>query len=260
MQFFQHAIDLDPNYADAYNGLAYAYFFSGARIKDPGKKIKEAAEKAISLGLKAGDAHRILFLVNFFYEWNWKEAKAQHEKWLQYNSPGLTTQAYYLALLYGDFDQAIVEQKEAIKKDPLITNWWMNLAEFYTFNKQYSEARRCLNKALEIDPLLGGAYTRMGWCDYWERKYDLALANFRKANEFSEDNRGGKIQIAIALAASGQMKEAEDLLQYTINSSAGLISASLIAQGYFAWSSPMKLSSGLTSLTRIEKLEWLELR
>ena len=66
IEYFSHAIEMDPAYADAYSGLADAYALSGdwkygvLSPQDSFPKAKSAAKKALALDDNLGEAHASL--------------------------------------------------------------------------------------------------------------------------------------------------------------------------------------------------------
>jgi len=88
MEYFQKAVELDPDHAEpyAYIGDAfinYAFYgfmpdaeaFSGARV---------AAQRAIGLNEQESRAHKVLAYIHLFYDWNWEAALSEYKKAIQY--------------------------------------------------------------------------------------------------------------------------------------------------------------------------------
>jgi TolB-like protein len=73
IEYFQQAIDQDPNYALAYAGLADAYGGLGGLIYQPPSdtlpKAKAAAMKAVELDETLAEAHAALAMNEWFYGW-----------------------------------------------------------------------------------------------------------------------------------------------------------------------------------------------
>jgi len=100
--YFQRAIDKDPNYALAYAGLADAYNALGAydalASKDSFPKAKEAAENALKLDEGLAEAHSALAVVKFSFDWDFAAAQREFQRSLAIN-PGCSdahkTNGYY---------------------------------------------------------------------------------------------------------------------------------------------------------------------
>ena len=82
IDFFQQAIQAEPNYAAAYAGLADAYALAGSygnSFLAPGvamPKAKMAIEKALTLDDSSADAHASLAYIKLLSEWDWAGRRA----------------------------------------------------------------------------------------------------------------------------------------------------------------------------------------
>jgi tetratricopeptide (TPR) repeat protein len=226
--FFKKAIDLDQNYADAYVGLGWAYFFVGTN-----NQIREAVEKALSLNENSESAHELLYGL-YVREWNWAKAEAEYNKFLRSYSHGYITRAYHLALL-GNIEQAIHEMKEVVKLDPLNLNGLRIFADMYTYNHQYTNARQILQNLLEIDSLYAPAYKSMGNSYLNERNFELAIENYKREIELSQVKAEAQLDLITAIAASGKKDEAKRLFNLVIKDAPEKnLSAWRIVPCYFA--------------------------
>jgi len=123
MQYFNQAIQLDPNYALAYCGLADVYSYMGG-FTMPGKeawaKEKELAQKALALDPDLAEAHLSLgqALVGAFH---WRDGENEIKRALELN-PNLAlaydADAWVLAIT-GRFDAAIAQARKTSQLDPL---------------------------------------------------------------------------------------------------------------------------------------------
>src|SRR5713101_1695297 len=86
IEAYQPAIDKDPNYALAYAGLARAYALLGQvpyddmPPVDAKPKAREAAERALQLDPQLGDAHSVLAIVSFSYDWDFAAAEREFQR------------------------------------------------------------------------------------------------------------------------------------------------------------------------------------
>ena len=75
---FEQAIRLDPNYARAYAGLAYAYHslgIHGRSMRIENEKAKQAIKKALELDSNLAEAYAVRGLINLLYEWDFVAAE-----------------------------------------------------------------------------------------------------------------------------------------------------------------------------------------
>jgi Flp pilus assembly protein TadD len=75
-------------------------------------------------------------------------------------------------------DAAIQNLTKAINRDPDYVQALATLGSAYLTDKQYDEARKALNKALELAPAFGPAWNNM--C-----LLELELGNIEKAREYA---------------------------------------------------------------------------
>src|SRR5262245_11255521 len=217
IDYFRQAIEIDPEYAVAYVGMADSYAVLGFHsIAAPGEafpRAKAAALSALQLDPSLAEARAPLAYAMHHYDWSWPEAEEEYRRCLQAIPNYATAHNYYASMLtqLGRFDEAFREWKRGQDLDPLsiviraATGW----SRYYA--RQYDEAIRESRKALEMDPtfviarrVLGVTYEQTG-------KPEEAIEELQKAVEYS----GGtayRAELAHALATSGREAEARRLL------------------------------------------------
>ena len=124
--YFQKAIDKDPNYALAYAGMADAYNrLGGFNVVSPQEgfpRARVAALKALELDDKLAEAHTTLGVVKLLYEWDWAGAEREFKRALEINpsySDAHQTYGNYLSQVMGRYDEALTEMRRAQELDPL---------------------------------------------------------------------------------------------------------------------------------------------
>jgi Predicted integral membrane protein len=99
IELFEQAINLDPNYAQAYAGLAQAYsllnVYSATQTKDAFPKARAAAEKALALDESLVEAHTALALIREQYEWDWPGAEREFKRAIELNPNYATAHQWY---------------------------------------------------------------------------------------------------------------------------------------------------------------------
>lgn len=123
VEAFRKAVEADPDYAQAWSGLADGLAllpsFSPTPVGEVLPEARRAAERAVSLDPGLGEAHAALGLVAAT-EWSWAEAKREIAKAIDL-APSYAT-AYHrfcLYLLYvGRYDEAIAAIERARALDP----------------------------------------------------------------------------------------------------------------------------------------------
>jgi DNA-binding winged helix-turn-helix (wHTH) protein/TolB-like protein/tetratricopeptide (TPR) repeat protein len=176
VRHFEQAIEIDPNYALAYSGLADCYTLRTALPPaDAMPKAKAAALEALKLDDMLAESHASLALVKGLY----------------------------------DFDQAGMEQelKRAIELNPsyaLAHGWYaMHLTKMGRFPEGAEAARR----AQELDPTSPSLHIYAAWNYYHSRQFDRSVEEVRRAVELDPNARTCGLA-ARAYALKGMYEEA----------------------------------------------------
>ncbi|MDH3530989.1 MAG: hypothetical protein OEQ28_15620, partial [Acidobacteriota bacterium] len=157
ISFFEQAIELDPNYALAWSGLADANLLLPEYGEYPADvylpKARAAAEKALELDPTLAEAQTTLAYYEHTYKWNFSEAKRLYKKAIELNPEYATAYQWYSELLMQErkFDQAEVYGRKAVELDPAAPIKSYVYAGLYFYKRDYPEAEKQLLKTLEID-------------------------------------------------------------------------------------------------------------
>jgi DNA-binding winged helix-turn-helix (wHTH) protein/TolB-like protein len=215
--YFQQAIELDPNYALAYVGLADAYqplvLTGGLPAREIMPKAKAAAEKAIELDANLADAYAVLGRIVFWYEWDWQQAEKHYRRALQLDPNSAAVRFSYAHLLSNTarHEQAIAEIKRARELEPLnlVTNALEGQILF--FAGRADEALERLRQTIDLDRNLWLSHLFISRV-YTERgMHDEAVAASLRAGEISGNSQSEAYR-AYALARRGESAEARAVL------------------------------------------------
>lgn len=218
IEYFQRAIQIDPNYALAYAGLADVYSLIGLNRVMPSMvtlpKAKDAANKAIEIDPFLGEAHNSLALVKTIYEWDWPGAEKEFNRSLHLNPNDALTHsnfALYLSAM-GRHAEALREIKRAQELDPLslIINSLVGL--MYFFNRQYDMTIEQGRMTSEIDPNFFWVHAGFGWSYEQTGRYEEAIREFEEAVKLTGGGIGMLLALAHGHAISGQPEEARKIL------------------------------------------------
>jgi serine/threonine-protein kinase len=214
VEYFNQAIEQDPNYALAFAGLAESYvIFSGFAVSTPQEaypKAKAAAKKALEIDETLAEAHAALGLELLAYEWNAEESSREFQRAIELNPNYATARHWYgnQNLLYtGHFDEAIAEMKRAQELDPLSLVINTDLGDTYFYARQYDKAIEQLRKTIEMDQSFYYAHYELGMAYEMKGSYAEAIAHYQKARGLNNDPRVLAL-LGHALAASGKHNEA----------------------------------------------------
>jgi len=212
--FFQQAIDKDPNYALAYAGLADAYNrLGGWNVLPPGESFpsaRAAALKALELDEQLAEAHTMLGSVKFFYDWDWSSAERELRRANEINpnyADGHQMYSYFLSVM-GRLDEAMTEMRRAQELDPLSIEKLGGLGEILFYQRRFDQAIEQCRKTLEMDPNSGFAHWAIGNVYVKKGQFAEAIAEYQKAIPLSGDSPDEPASLAYALALSGKRREA----------------------------------------------------
>ena len=202
-QYFQQAIERDPNYAMAYVGLADYYIvlpdYAPVPNSDSPPKALNAAKKALAIDDSLAEGHAaVAGALQASFQWD--GAVLEFRRALELNSSNGNTHQW-LGLTFswmGQHDAAIAELKRAVELDPLNLKYNSNLGQAYRNARQYDLAVEQHKKTLEIDPNFASAHGDLGWTYRALGKYDLWLQEWKKMAVLG----GDKEEAAIADAAT----------------------------------------------------------
>ena len=186
---FEEAIDLDPNYALAYTGVADCYAMLGfypygvLKPRDAYPRAKAAAQKALTLDASLGDAHASIGLCAFLYDWDWQAAELAFRRSIELAPNAMGARVWYPALLanIGRHEDAVREAEHAVTIDPLSVNAITTLGQIYYVGRKYPEALREFARALEMDANFPTALFYVGLVHMAQREYAEAIAMLERA-------------------------------------------------------------------------------
>jgi len=210
IEYFEQAIDVDPNYALAYAGLADCYiilpFYSSWLPKEAYLKAREAAIRALELDSMLAEAHNSLAAVKLWYDWDWNASEREFKKSIELNAGLAIAHHWYAELLksIGRFDEAIGEIKIALELDPLSPIINTNFGRYLDIAGRYDEALKQFRKTLEIDPEFENAHIGIGRVYLHKGMYKLAVEIFERTES---------PLLAYALMALSKKDEAQAVLE-----------------------------------------------
>ena len=217
IEYFQQAISQDPKFAAAYAGLAGSYSILGSDVlpaRVASSKAHLAASKALELDPTIAEGHAELGLVEFYYDWDWKQAEQEFRRAIELNPNYATAHqwyGYYLAAM-SRFPEALDEAKKAQQIDPLSLSINTTLAGRYRDLHQYAEAIDLNRRTLEMDPNFMPAHIALGAAFEDEGIWPDAISEYRKAVALSQDNPIALSSLGSAYGHSGDREAARKVI------------------------------------------------
>lgn len=210
IEYFERAIEQDPEYALAFAGVADAYHaLARLDVMAPGEafpKAKAAAMKALEIDETLAEAHTSLAGVLGDYDWDWAAAETHHKRAidLKPNDPR-TRHGYstHLAMM-SRFDEAIDQATRARDLDPLSPLAHTILGRALYQARRFDEAAAQLRTALELAPTFDFAHFLLGLIHLQKGDYSQAIPALRRSNSLGP--------VGYAYAVSGEKQRAVEIL------------------------------------------------
>jgi tetratricopeptide (TPR) repeat protein len=149
LAYFRRAIELDPNFALPYVGLAKAYATHAGQEGE----AQTLVEKALQLDGELAEAHATYGFIRMFHHWDWAGAGRAFDRALELDPNSVTAHHWkgvYLSLL-GRLDEAEAEMRRALELDPLSTVVLADIGQLRYFAHDYDGAAAYCEKALALD-------------------------------------------------------------------------------------------------------------
>jgi TolB-like protein/AraC-like DNA-binding protein/Tfp pilus assembly protein PilF len=147
LQYFEKAIAADKNFAEAYAGLANARFNLSAwgwlPANEGAFKAKDLFAKALEIDPDCAEAHAVKGAFHAWVECRFEEGRKEFETSVQLNPNFATTHQWYAQLL--------------MTTGPI------------------EEARRHMDRAVELEPYFWVVQNLNAWIYYFEGKFDKAI-------------------------------------------------------------------------------------
>jgi DNA-binding winged helix-turn-helix (wHTH) protein/TolB-like protein/Tfp pilus assembly protein PilF len=214
IEYFEQALEKDPNYAMAYAGLADSYAQLGnyglIQMKESYSKARAAATRALERDEKLGEAHASLAVILTNYYWDWVEAEKQFKRAIELNPNYAMAHNWYSQYLafMGRSEQALAEAKRAQEIDPLSLWTNSNIGFVSYLARQYDEAILASQKTLELDPNFAVAHMIIGLSYVQKKMYDEGISELQKAKA----NPDSRALLAYAYGLAGKRSEARKIL------------------------------------------------
>jgi TolB-like protein/DNA-binding winged helix-turn-helix (wHTH) protein len=213
-QYFQKAIDLQPDYAAAWAGLGDSYGVRAGGDTPPQAafaKNEEYSRKALELDDSVAEAHKSMAALYLFHAWDWNRAEAEARRAIELN-PNLAAAHHlrsYILFALNRNAEALQEQKQATEIDPFAQPW--HLGRAYLYLRQYDaainelSARAAVQKVDGIEFILSDAYRFKGMNKEAARHLELGF--------LAEDDQHSAEAVRRAFDQGGYRAVAEWLLR-----------------------------------------------
>jgi eukaryotic-like serine/threonine-protein kinase len=184
-EYFDQAIQKDPNYAPAYSARATSYIVQVAwgmlLASDAFPAAKQDVMKSLTLDPTRAQPHVALGGILLDYEWDWPTAEAEFRK--------------------------------AIEMDPNYTEAYLGYSKLLSLLEQHDEALAMLQHSLQQDPLSVVVNRRLGLALYWARRYDVSIQQYLRTLQLDPRSHPIVEELALAYEMAGKPQEAFEQYQ-----------------------------------------------
>lgn len=217
IEFFEKAIEIEPNYAPAYAAMTsswgFMWFFGLVSSEAAIPAMKAATDKALQINKDLAEAHLSLAIVSFFHDWQWRKAEEEFKRAVALDPRNAEAVSFYSMFLAfeGRLDEAITLSKRSLAIDPLAPLINMNAGWTYFTAGLLKETQEQVAKMIEIEPEFYGAYWLKGAICLVEGKYNDAIDELKKGVSLG-GHQTVLADLGSAYGLAGQTEEAAAVL------------------------------------------------
>jgi TolB-like protein/DNA-binding winged helix-turn-helix (wHTH) protein/Tfp pilus assembly protein PilF len=216
IDYFKRSVSIDPSNAEAYSGLADSYALAGdwgygvLPLTEAFPLAKAAADEALALDDRLGEAHTSLAFVLDVYFWDWDGAEKQYQLAINLNPGYAVTHQWYAWHLFtlGHNAEGMFEMRRAESLDPLSPIIRANVAEALSISHLFEESVRQSRRTLALDPNFAIGHSQLAQALVQEQQYAVAIAEFQRAIELSGHLVTLDAYLGHAYALSGRKADA----------------------------------------------------
>jgi TolB-like protein/Flp pilus assembly protein TadD len=220
VDYYRQAIEIDPQSALIYAGLAHCLFLMGTGeygFRAPSEvmpKAKEAALRALSIDDSIAEAHLVLAMVKFRFDWDWEGAEKDLKRAIELNHGYFV--AHYLYSIYllvlERFDEAFTEAKIARQLGPLSPEMHFILGLLLYASCQNEEAIEHLRDTVAMYAKFPLSHIVLGLTFGRKGRFEEAIAEFKQALTIEGARPLWSGYLGQVCALAGKTEEAVEIL------------------------------------------------
>ena len=194
IECFRDAVTTDSSFAQAWVGLADGLIllqvYADASVNAVIGEARSAAEKALALDSRLGEAHVSLGMIAQS-DWQWEEADGRFRRGIEL-SPGYATGYHWYGVFLmstGRLEEAISTMERALELDPVSLPVQTGLGLAHVYAGRVDEAIEIYRKVLELDPGYAGAHVNIAQAYLSQGRFDDALASLETVSRLVPDRQ-----------------------------------------------------------------------
>jgi tetratricopeptide (TPR) repeat protein len=221
LEYFQQAVQKQPDYALAYAAIAEAYetaagsFQAALSPNEAFPRAKEAAIRAVALDSTLGEPYVSLAWSSFAFDHDWPTAESQFQQALRLNpNYAIAYEDYGLFLSrMGRFDEGIRQLMRSQELDPLSPSGNNMMGVVLAIARRDDEAITTFHRVLDMDPSFLRAHIGLGLALSRKGKHDEAIAEFQKAVELPGGGASQLAALGYGYAVANRRAEALEIVE-----------------------------------------------
>lgn len=252
VEYFQRAIELEPEYALAHAALADAYTllssYALVSSREVGPLARAAALRAVELDNSSALAHTALASVYDEFDWDFLAAQQEYKRAIELDRNYAVAYDWYSTVLIrlGMFEAAEAVLRKGLELDPVSVLLIGRLCAVLAIIRADAALAQC-QKARELDPQHPTLSLHFSTAYYRAGSPAEAVTEVRGLVEDEGDNPSYKAWLGYYLGRAGQREEAEAILE------------ELLALSEKEWVSAYAIATVYSGLGETDAaLEWLE--
>jgi eukaryotic-like serine/threonine-protein kinase len=210
---YQHATEIDPNFAMAYARLGAVYNNLGQT-----ELSEQNRQKAFELRDRASEREKLYIMSHYYADGGQLDKGITALELYRQTYPRDSIPFNNLAAIYnqlGQFDNALENAKRAVEIDPDMVSGYGNVAQAYSGLNRIEEARATLNTALQRKATTSSYHVALASLDWAEGK-DTDMEKELQSASATPDGELEVLQFRIGLAnIRGQVRQTREFSRQT---------------------------------------------
>jgi tetratricopeptide (TPR) repeat protein len=221
-QLIEHAIALDPTFAEARAILGLHFFLHAVLGLRPARDVvptaKEHLAAALHIDHELPEAHAALGVLACLYDYDWADAARRFERARLRDAVVFArfvrevSEAMFLAIV-GRHAQAVELLRQSIKQDPLNPSPYGSLGNVLASAGRLDEAAAAYRRGLELNERSIFAYEGLTIIHASQGRFTEALAAAEKAHALAPWNATGIGMLAGCLQRAGDADRSQEVLR-----------------------------------------------
>ena len=212
----RRALELDPEYALAWAGLADGYSLHGyygmLAPEAAAQPAREAAAKALHLGPNLAESHNAAAQIALLFDWDWATTERSFLRALAINPAYVQAEAwyglFYLGFVCGEWQRAIARTRALQEAERLSAYATAILSFGCSWGGRPAEGVEWATRACELDPESFIAMWSLQTAQYYSASYEASISTGDTVLAASGRHPWSLLFMALALVAEGDVTSA----------------------------------------------------